>query len=126
MYLCTTDCGNNVVMLANSLKNLFYRILHLYSAGVNLVFVIEGAVPSPLKVSNDSTAQGRENFMKRVGEVQASNYAHCRILFLATLCYNNISICCISVVSFLIAWASRGCRQLVRQRPTVLISTHQR
>jgi hypothetical protein len=27
-------------------------------------------------------------------------------------------------VSFLIAWASRGCRHLVRRRPTVLSSTH--
>lgn len=68
-YFCTVIF---LLLLANSLKNLFYRILHLYSAGVSLVFIIEGAAPSPVKVNNDSTENGRENFMKRVGEVHAN------------------------------------------------------
>ena len=57
---------------ANSLKNLFYRILHLYSAGVGLVFVIEGR-PSPMKVRSTTCGEaGRESFMNKLREV--NNY----------------------------------------------------
>lgn len=70
MYvLSVCKCINNLISSANSLKNLFYRILHLYSAGVNLVFITEGAAPSPIKMNDGSPEKGRENFMKRVGEV---------------------------------------------------------
>ena len=77
MYLCVYDCTKinamiELIFSANSLKNVFYRILHLYSAGVSLVFVVEGAAPSPVKLINDSTENGRENFMKRVREVGTS------------------------------------------------------
>ena len=69
MYVLSVyECTNDLMSSANSLKNLFYRILHLYSAGVNLVFIIEGAAPSPIKMNDVATEKGRENFMKKVGE----------------------------------------------------------
>ena len=48
-------------------------------------------------------------------------------MLVACICLNiPCTYCIYSVVSCLIAWVSHGCKQPVRQRPTVLVSTPQR